>query len=64
MVSGLVWLDFLHLPLVSFEGDLEHTVAKGVTVGGLDGDESLIVVCHGDEAKALALVRLQVSDHL
>jgi len=49
---------FLHLPLVSFEGDLEDSVTEGVAVEGLDGHQGLVVVRHGDEAKALALVCL------
>ena len=54
----------LCLPLVGLEGDLEHSVAKCVSVERLDGDQCLIVVGHCYKSKALALVCLQVSDHL
>ena len=50
------------LGLVRFEGDLEDAVAESVAVERLDGDHCLVVVGHRDEAKALTLVRLQVSD--
>lgn len=54
----------LCLPLVGLEGDLEHSVAKRVSIERLDGDQCLIVVGHCYKSKALALVCLQVSDHL
>jgi hypothetical protein len=50
--------------LVGLEGDLQHPVAEGVAVERLDCDDGLVVVGHGDEAEALALVGLQVADHL
>ena len=43
---------------------MQHPVAERVPVEGLDRHETLVVVGHGDEAEALTLVRLQVSDHL
>lgn len=50
--------------LVGLEGDLQHPVAEGVAVERLNGDHGLVVVGHGDKAEALALVGLQVADHL
>ena len=50
--------------LVRLEADLKYSVAESVSVEGLDGHETLVVVGHRDEAEALALVRLQVADHL
>jgi len=52
----------LRLPVVGLEADLEDPVAQGVPVEGLDGHQALVVVGHGDESKALALVGLQVAD--
>ena len=52
------------LPLVGFEADLEDSVAESVAVKGLDGDQGLVVVGHRHEAEPLALVGLQVTDHL
>lgn len=54
----------LRLPLVGLEWDLEHSVAKRVSIERLDGNQCLIVVGHGYKSKAFALVCLQVSDHL
>ena len=54
----------LGLSVVRLEADLQHPVAERVPVKGLDRHETLVVVGHRDEAEALALVRLQVSDHL
>jgi hypothetical protein len=54
----------LRFVFVCLEADLEHSVAEGVAVEGLDGNQALVVVGHGHEAEALALVRLQVANHL
>ena len=54
----------LGLSVVRLEADLQHPVAERVPVEGLDRHETLVVVGHCNEAEALALVRLQVSDHL
>ena len=62
--SFLSFLFLLVLPAVGLEADLEHPVAEGVPVERLDGHQALVVVGHGDEAEALALVGLQVADHL
>lgn len=53
----------LWFSVVCLEADLQHPVAQGVTVERLNGDQALVVVCHGDEAEAFALVGLQVADH-
>jgi len=52
------------LVLVGLEADLKHSVAKCVAVQRLDGQNRLLVVCHGDEAEALALVALQIANNL
>lgn len=52
------------LALVGLEADLQHAVAERVAVERLDGHHRFVVVCHRHEAEALALVRLQVADHL
>ena len=54
----------LHLALVGLEADLQHPVAEGVAVQALDGDQGLVIVSHCDKAKPLALVSLQITDHL
>ncbi len=46
------------------EGDLEDAVAQGVAVEGLNGDEGLVVIGHGDESESFALVGLEIADHL
>jgi hypothetical protein len=50
--------------LVRLEADLKYSIAKSVSVEGLDGHETLVIVGHRDEAEALALVCLEVADHL
>lgn len=50
--------------LVSLEGDLQDTVAQPVAVEAGDGHGRLIVIRHGDEAEALALVGVEVTNHL
>jgi len=54
----------LQLALVGLEADLQHSVAEGVAIQTLDSDQGLVIVSHGDEAKSLALVGLQITDHL
>jgi hypothetical protein len=54
----------LRLSVVGLEADLQHPVSERVPVERLDRHETLVVVGHGDEAKALALVRLEVANHL
>ena len=49
---------------VGLEADLEDSVAQGVTVEGLDGHQTLVIVGHGDKAKSFALVGLQIPDNL
>ena len=55
--SGLVCL-------ISLEGDLQDTVAQPVAVETGDGHGGLVVIRHGDEAEAFALVGVEVTDHL
>lgn len=55
--SGLVCL-------VSLEGDLQDAVAQPVAVEARDGHGRLIVIRHGDEAEAFALIGVEVTDHL
>lgn len=43
---------------------MKHPIAQRVPVEGLNRHHRLVVVGHRDEAEALALVRLQVLDHL
>lgn len=50
--------------LVSLEGDLQDTVAQPVAVETGDGHGRLVVIRHGDEAEAFALVGVEVTDHL
>merc|ERR1711936_498148 len=50
--------------LVGLEADLQHPVAEGVAIEALNGDQGLVVVGHRHEAKPLALVSLQITDHL
>lgn len=54
----------LSLGVVGFEGDLQHAVAQRESVEVLYGHERLLIIGHGDEAKALALARGVVADHL
>lgn len=53
----------LGFPIIGLEADLKDAIAEGVAVQGLDGDQALVVVGHGDEPEAFALVGLQVADH-
>lgn len=50
--------------LVSLEGDLQDTVAQPVAVETGDGHGRFVVIRHGDEAEAFALVGVEVTDHL
>ena len=49
--------------LVSLEGDLQDAVAQPVAVEAGNGHGRLVVICHGDEAEAFALVGVEVTDH-
>lgn len=55
--SGLVGL-------VGLERDLQDAVSQPVPVETGDGHGCLVVVRHGDEAEALALVGVEVTDDL
>lgn len=50
--------------LAGLEGDLQHTITKAVAIKAGNGHSRLIVVGHGDEAKALAFVGSEVADDL
>ena len=54
----------LEFSLVCLEADLQDPVAEGVAVEALDGDQGLVIVGHGHETEPLALVGLQITDHL
>lgn len=53
----------LWFSVVCLKTDLQHPVSQGVSVERLNGDQTLVVVRHGDESEAFALVGLQVTDH-
>lgn len=46
-----------------FKGHLQYFVSKPVTVQAGDGHGRLLVVSHGNETEALALVGVEVTDH-
>jgi len=50
--------------LAGLKGHLQHLVSEPVAVQAGDGHGRLLVVRHGNEAKALALVGVEVADHL
>lgn len=50
--------------LVRFKANLQDAIAERVAVQRLDGHHRLLVVGHRDEAESLALVRLQIANHL
>lgn len=50
--------------LAGLERDLQHTVTKAVAIKAGNGHSRLIVVGHGDEAKAFAFVGREVTDDL
>lgn len=55
---------FLLVALAGLEGHLQYLVSEPVAVQTRDGHGRLLVVSHGNEAKALALVGVEVTDHL
>lgn len=52
------------MALAGLKGHLQYLISKPVPVQAGDGHGRLFVVCHGNEAKALALVGVEISDHL
>ena len=54
----------LFVTLGGLEGHLQDLVSKSVAVETGDSHGRLFVVRHGNEAKALALVGVEISDHL
>ena len=55
---------FLHFVFVGLEADLEDSVAQSVPIEGLDCNQTLIIVGHGDKSKSFTLVGLQIPDNL
>ncbi len=55
---------FLLMALAGLKGHLQYLVSEPVAVQAGDGHGRLLVVCHGNEAEALTLVGVEVSDHL
>lgn len=49
---------------VSLKANLKNAISKRISVERLNGHDCILIVGHGDEAKALAFVGLQVTDHL
>lgn len=52
------------MALAGLKGHLQYLVSEPVAVQAGDGHGRLLVICHGNEAEALALVGVEVSDHL
>ena len=52
------------MALAGLKGHLQYLVSKPVAVQAGDSHGRLLVVRHGDEAEALALVGVEVTDHL
>lgn len=50
--------------LAGLEGDLQHAVAQAIAIQAGDGHGRLVVVGHGDKAKALTFVGGEVTDDL
>lgn len=51
------------MSLAGLEGHLQDFVSQSVPVQAVDCHGGLLVVRHGDEAKAFALVGVEISDH-
>lgn len=62
-----IWLLFppsiLLVSLAGLEGHLQDFIPQTVPVQAVDCHGGLLVVWHGDEAKAFALVGVEISDH-
>lgn len=54
----------LLVALAGLKGHLQYLVSEPVAIEAGDGHGRLLVVRHGDEAETLALVGVEVSDHL
>lgn len=63
-MEGYYLLVLRSFALVCLEADLKYSIAECVTVETLNCHNGLLVVGHRHEAEALALVRLQIPDHL
>lgn len=55
---------FLFVAFAGLKGHLQDFVSEPVAVQAGDGHGRVLVVGHGDEAEALALVGVEVADHL
>lgn len=67
LISSLyarLFLPSLLVALVGFEGHLQYLVSEPGAVHAGDGHGRILVVCHGHEAEAFALVGVEVADHL
>lgn len=51
------------MALAGLKGHLQYLVSKSIAVEASDGHGRLLVVRHGDEPEALALVGVEVTDH-
>lgn len=51
------------MALAGLKGHLQYLVSEPVAIEAGDGHGRLLVVRHGDETEALALVGVEVSDH-
>lgn len=49
---------------VGFKGNLQHSVSQAIPIEAGNGHGCLVIVGHGDEAKSLALVGVEVTDNL
>lgn len=54
----------LLVALAGLKGHLQYLVSEPVAIQAGDGHGRLLVVRHGNEAESLALVGVEVSDHL
>lgn len=54
----------LLVALACFKGHLQYLVSESIAIQAGNGHGRLLVVCHGDEAEALTLVGVEVTDNL
>ena len=64
MIKWILEDGHLGLSFVGFEGYLEDSVTKRVSIERLNGHKSFIIVGHCHKTKTFAFVCLQVTDHL
>lgn len=51
------------MALASFERNLQNFISQPVTIQAVDRHGGLLIVGHGHEAEAFALVGVEISDH-